>query len=158
MLLIHDKIVLFVMVPVNKCHVNKNINLKMMFSFQQIVNEQPVVLKSTQDAVIALRLTVPFGCQANTVQCSLDVNVFMPRSDRCEIADVGMQQNILNPCGVRFFNNETDVTKSIRLQTIIAPRIAPQRRIIKARLLTQRTYNAHPIFGGYHVKSVNVSI
>ena len=115
------------------------------------------MLKSTQDAVIDLRLTVPFGCSANTIQCYLDVNIFMPRSDRCEMADAGIQQSILNPCGVRFSNNETGLVKSIRLQAIIAPRIAPQRRLIKADLVTQRSYNAHPIFEGYHIKSVEVS-
>ena len=116
------------------------------------------MLQSTKDAVIDLRLTVPFGCPENTTHCYLNVNVFMPRSDRCEIADVGIQQNILNPCGVRFSNNETDLVKSIRLQAIIAPRVAPQRRQISAELVTQNTYNAHPIFEGYHIKSVGVNI
>ena len=116
------------------------------------------MLQSTKDADINLRLTVPFGCPENTTHCYLNVNVFMPRSDRCEMADVGIQQKILNPCGVRFSNNETGLVKSIRLQAIIAPRVAPQRRQISANLMTQSTYSAHPIFGGYHIKSVGVSI
>ena len=116
------------------------------------------MLQSTQDATIDLRLTVPFGCPHNTTQCFLNVNVFMPRSDLCELADVGIQQNVLNPCGVRFSNNETGVVKSIRLQAIISPRITPQRRQISANLVTQKRYDAHPMFGGYYIKSVRVSI
>ena len=132
-------------------HIVKNLYL-------QIVNGLPVVLQSTQDATIDLRLTVPFGCPENTAQCFLNVNVFMPRSDRCELADVGMQKNVLNPCGFRFSNNETGVVKSIRLQAIISPIITPQRRQISANVVTQKRYDAHPMFGGYHIKSVRVGI
>ena len=116
------------------------------------------MLTNTQDAVIAVKLTVPFGCHLGTERCFLDLNVFMPRTDQCEVVDVGIQTIDINPCGVRFYNNETGLTKYIRLRTIITPRIVSQRRIIKANMLTQQIYAAHPIFGGYFVKSVLVSI
>ena len=89
--------------------------------------------------------------------CFLDINVFMPRTDRCDVIDVGIQPISINPCGVRFYNNETGIIKYIRLRTITTPNIQPQRRIIKADLFTQRAYDAHPIFGGYLVKSFMVS-
>ena len=126
--------------------------------YLQVVNERPVVLTNAQDTVIALRLTIPFGCQSGTERCFLDLNLFMPRTDQCEVVDVGIQTINVNPCGVRFYNNETGMTKFIRLRTIIPQRIVPQKRIIKANMLTQRIYAAHPIFGGYLVKSFMVSI
>ena len=88
--------------------------------------------------------------------CSLDVNTFMPRSGHCEMADVGIQKINSNPCGVRFLNNETGVLKPLKLQAPLVPRTAPQRRLLTARLFTQRTYDAHPVFEGYQIDSLTV--
>lgn len=117
-----------------------------------------MVLRSTTVAILNLRLTVPFGCPENISLCYLDANIFMPRSDRCEMADVGIQRNVLNPCGVRFFNNETGEIKSVKLQAIIAPRIAPQRRLLTATIVTQQKYDAHQIFEGYLIGIVKVRL
>ena len=124
----------------------------------QIVNEQRLVLTNTQEAVMALRLTVPFGCELGIERCFLDLNAFIPKTDRCDVADVGIQTIDVNPCGIRFYNNETGITKYITLRTIITPRIQPQRRLIKGNLMTQRTYDAHPIFGGYLVHAFKVRV
>ena len=123
----------------------------------QVLYKGTAVLSRAQLATVGLRLTIPFGCQPNVSSCYLDVNVFMPRTDRCEIADVGLQQSSANPCGIRFFNNETGVTKQLTLQAIVAPRTALQKRLITAKFFTQPKYNAHPIFGGYNIDTLAVS-
>ena len=123
----------------------------------QIINRGAVLLNTTQAANISIRLTVPFGCQRNETKCYLDINVFMSRTNQCDIADVGLKQTSPNRCGIRFFNNETGVTKKLTLQAITVPRTTPLSRVISANFATQSVYKAHPIFGGYTIDTLDVS-
>ena len=123
----------------------------------QVVNKGTILLNNTQSAQISLRLTIPFGCQQNVSPCYIDVNVFMPRTNRCELADVGIKQTTPNSCGIRFYSNETGVTKQLTLQAISVPRTRPQNRIVSANLVTQSVYEAHTIFGSYKIDTLTVS-
>lgn len=46
----------------------------------------------------------------------------------------------------------------MKLQAIIAPRIAPQRRLLTATIVTQQKYVAHQIFEGYLIGIVKVRL
>lgn len=81
----------------------------------------------------------------------------MPRSNHCEMADVSLQHNLLNPCGLRFLNNETGILKPLKLQAVFAPRLTPQKRLLKARLVTQLVHDAHPLFQDHLVSELTVS-
>ena len=116
-------------------------------------------VRDQDEAIVNLKLTVPFGCEDGNDKCYIVAIVLVPiKNDVCKAAEVAHRTENFEqkPCGVLFWNNEVGVPKKLRLDALLGEDVKPQSWKLTARLATLPTYTAHPLFANYQLDPIMV--
>ena len=105
---------------------------------------------------------MPFGCPNNQKVCGLKVQIFLPDSNSCKASDIALNYNTkqrsMRGCGVEILNTEVGQPMPLTLQGFMTGNVHRQGWHSMARLTTLKTVSSHPLFQGYFLDPIEVSI
>ncbi|XP_052812915.1 uncharacterized protein LOC128240344 [Mya arenaria] len=143
---------------------SKPVFSKAKFIGIECLNKQNLKLERNGSLLLQFRPTVPFGCKNGGSACELNIELYTETLTECRIPEPVLKMNTLTrgktSCGLVISN---DVTKTYNITIYSLPgehRFKTRGMNVKYTLFlrTIDNYVNHPLFGGYQLDPISVSI